>query len=556
MISCPAPWHPDADPSAWINLDKQTWYCGKCDLGGDAQDFAAIAKGLAWPKTYKTDGTFHKLREGMAEDFGFHFTKLPGGVISVEEPEQDKPDKPDNPEQTVQSLPKPDNSDTGTAEPEPSSSDAQIIDLFEEDENILIPKFDWSKIVEPDTYLHAYMKATKIDDVPLEYHLFHALLGLGMALGRDVSLFDSAPVYGNLFVCTLGRSGSGKSRAKNHLDKLLNAALPHNWSDDFSKGTVHIEAPGSAEVLIHSFQKPIMDPSNPKNVVALSPVRGLITFNELSSLVSRTGRVGSALKPTMMQLYDMQDKISTRSLTHGIKEAQHPFASAITSTQPKALKDLLGTADDASGFLNRWVYILGNPKKRFAIGGAAIDMAPVVPHLESIFGWAGTFTSHEQIYWSDEAAERFTQFFHDQIERDKSRIDNDMMVRIDLVLKKLILLFTANVKQKTVPLKAVEAAIELYPYLLAGFALSAAQIIRTVAGDIQQAVLNIAQKQYKLDGKGITLRQISKSLWRRNYNAEQLHRTIDALVKMGMLKVVQQNIGATGRPTVRYKYVD
>src|SRR3546814_6014676 len=71
------------------------------------------------------------------------------------------------------------------------------------------------------------MDATVKDDVPEEYHFWNGLLGLGFALGRDVSLMDFQPVYGNLFVCTLGRTGSGKSRAKGHLDRLLSTALPH-----------------------------------------------------------------------------------------------------------------------------------------------------------------------------------------------------------------------------------------------------------------------------------------------------------------------------------------
>jgi hypothetical protein len=551
-ISCPAPGHVDKEPSAWVNLDKQTWNCGRCKIGGDALDFAAIAKGLAWPNTYKKDGSFRRLKERMAEDFGFKVTSLPGGAAVVTEPETDKLDTPDNSDKSDISDKPTASSDKKSAD----SSDGEIIELFEEDENFLIPGFDWKKIIEPNTFLHAYMKAAKVDDAPLEYHLFHALIGLGMALGRDVRLFDSQPVYGNLFVCTIGRSGSGKSKAKTYLDTLLNKALPHKWDDPFSKGTLHVNAPGSAEVLIHSFQKPILDPADAKKVIAYSPVRGLISFSELSSLTGRTGRQGSVLNPTLMQFYDMERKVSTRSLTHGIKEADFPFASAITSTQPKALKDLLSKSDDASGFLNRWVYVLGKPKKKFAVGGAVVDMDPAVPYLERVFGWAGGFRHDEMISWSDKALARFENFFYQRIERDKERTDHDLLVRIDLVLKKLILLFTANLMLKEVPVKCVDAAIEMYEYLVTGFSVPASQIIRTPTGDMQEAIMNLALKQYKLDGKGVTLRQISKSLWRRNYSAEQLNRTVDALVKIGMLNMVTSPVGVRGAPTVRYKYVN
>lgn len=552
MIRCPNPTHEDKNPDAWIGLkgDKWVWACGPCEMkGGDIYDFAAIGKGYAYPNTYKKDGTFHKLKLEIAEDFGIHITKLPGGAALVSEPETDESDTPDTPDI-------PDKTDISDAAPQEISSDAQIIELYEEDENILIPKFDWSKVIAPDTFLYEYMKAVKVDDVPLEFHLFHALIGLGMALGKDVKLYDGIPVYGNLFVCTLGRSGSGKSRAKYHLDTLLREALPYKPDDPFSKGTHIVSTPGSAEMLIHNFQKPLIDPTDGKTVIGNAPVRGLVSYSELSSLVSRAGRMGSAIKPTLMQFYDMENTVTSQSLTHGKKEAQDPFCSAITSTQPKALKDLIGTSDDVSGFLNRWLYVLGTPKKKLAIGAVRVDMSAAVDKLEKIFGWAGTRKRDEDILWTPEAADRFTEFFHDRIEVDKRKIDSDMMVRIDLLMKKLILLFTANIKEDRAPVECIDSAIELYEYLLAGFAVPASQISRTNVGDLQQAIMNIAMKQYKLDGKGVTLRQISKTLWRRNFSAKLINDTVDALVKLGMLKLIQPSTGSAGRPTVRYKYVD
>jgi hypothetical protein len=57
---------------------------------------------------------------------------------------------------------------------------APVIDLFDDGEaDVILPTFDWRRVVPPDTYLDEYMKATVIDDAPEEYHLFHALVGLG-----------------------------------------------------------------------------------------------------------------------------------------------------------------------------------------------------------------------------------------------------------------------------------------------------------------------------------------------------------------------------------------
>src|SRR5687768_1442359 len=67
-ISCPIPGHTDNNPSAWISIDKQTWFCGGCQVGGDKYDIAAYWLGFPVPG-YKDGSEFHKLRERMASDF-------------------------------------------------------------------------------------------------------------------------------------------------------------------------------------------------------------------------------------------------------------------------------------------------------------------------------------------------------------------------------------------------------------------------------------------------------------------------------------------------------
>lgn len=195
-------------------------------------------------------------------------------------------------------------------------------------------------------------------------------------------------------------------------------------SDPTSKGTKRVGSPASAEALIAAFSKPVPDPSDPKKVGYYAPVRGMIDFNELSQLTARSNRQGNALKPTLIALYDCDTVVSTVSVTHGEKTAHEPFASASTTAQPRALRDLVSQSDDASGFLNRWVFVGGPAKKKVSVGGAHVDITPTVKPLEGIFGWAASFTGHELMTWSDEALDRFDDFFHSVIEPAKKRSDS------------------------------------------------------------------------------------------------------------------------------------
>lgn len=546
MISCPIPGHTDKKPSAWINTDKNTWFCGGCQLGGDVYDLAAYRHGYPVPG-YKDGANFHDLRREMAKDLGYTFTKLPGDIVVIEGPEDESDGIVTEPEPGTDDDPLAD-SDGGDDDADDLSS--VVVDLYTEDEEeMFFASLPWKDIVPKGTYLDAYMAATTVDDVPEEYHFWNGLLGLGFALGRDVTLSDFIPVYGNLFVCTLGRSGAGKSKARNHLTRLLAEALPHDWSSPVSKGVRKVSSPGSAEVLIHNFQKPVMDPADPKRIAYYAPVRGFIDFNELSSLVGRASRTGNVTVPTMMQFYDMEDTIATSSMSHGAKEAHEPFASALTTTQPKALRGLITKSDDASGFLNRWVFAPGREKQKFAIGGTQVDMTPVVPKLEELVGWASSFKARERMEWDADAAERFTTFFHNRIEHDKKRSDTDLLIRLDLLMKKLILLFSANRLSRKATLQSVEDAISCYDYLISAYAIPESQIGNTIQNEVAEAITALIAKH----PSGLTLSQIARSLKRRKYPMDLLLKTVDNLVKLGFMRAEAPKAGSVGRPTARYK---
>jgi hypothetical protein len=537
-ISCPIPGHLDKNPSAWLNLDKQTWYCGGCQEGGDKYDIAAWHFGFSVPG-YKDGADFHRLREDMAKDFGFVITRLAGGTVSITAPVIE-PEEPDY-------GPRPD---------APSADVVLLRDDPDEDEPIDVPSLDWRKICPEETFLDRYMRATVIDDVPEEYHFIHGLIALGFALGRDAALFDSVPVYGNLFVCTLGRSGTGKSKARRHLDNLLQAALPHDRSAPISRGVLRVNAPGSAESLINSFMNPEEDPTNPKRIIGYKPVRGLIDFNELSALVGRTNRQGSVIKPTLMQFYDMENIVSTHSMTTGLKIAEKPFASALTTSQPRALRGLIDAADDASGFLNRWLFIPGKEKRRYSVGGVTVDVAPAVKPLQEIQTWAvTTFGPGEYVEWSTGALKLFDEFFHNVLEPERKRARNDLLVRIDLTLKKFILLFAANRFERVVSEQSVADALFCYQYLKAAYGIPEAQIGNTLNNEMSEAVLEKCKQITEKTGKGATLREIDRGLAKRKYDKKKLADMIDTLVKLDLIEVVTTKTGQVGRPTKRFKYV-
>lgn len=544
-VSCPIPGHRDTDPSAWLNTDTRVWFCGGCEVGGDAHDLAAFAKGYPVPG-YKEGATFHKLRREMAQDFGWTFKTLPGNVTVATPPVEATPE--DVTEESVAEST--DATLSFIVEPDFDETYAEI------DAEMSRLNFDWRKVVPKDTFLDIYTSRATVDDAPEEYHFFNGLIALGMALGKDVRLMDTYPVYGNIFVCTLGRSGIGKSKSLRALGEVLETALPFAKDDPFTKGCKKVSVSASAEALIGSFSKEVYDPSDPKKFLFYQPIRGYIEFNELSSLVGRTERNGSILKPTLMDFFDMAKQVTNNSVTHGEKVAKDPFASAITTTQPKSLKGLLTKGDDSSGFLNRWLFIWGSEKQRVAIGGASAVMSDAVAPLKKIHGWAGTFKTDEMVTWSQEAATRFTHWFHDVFEKDRKTANNDILVRCDLHLKKICLLLSANKMEKEVSLATVDEALQFYPFLKACYGIPAGQIGNSEFNECAEAVMAFCQKAAEKKNKGLTVSEIFRSCRRRNYSIEMINRAVNELVKAEQLEAeVVSPTSKGGKPTVRYKYV-
>lgn len=580
QISCPIPGHEDTHPSAWINLDKQLWHCGACDQGGDKHVIAAYHFGYTVPE-YKEGKNFVELREKMAEDYGFRTLVHPGGVVAYLEERSDQVDNDSEESDPLDHIPETPGQEERDGAPSsgnkavqdegsvrsldervggslPSTSSAAVTPIssapsapVEEsvEEYDRFPSLNWKPIVPTDTFLDSYMSLTTTDDSPEEFHFFNALVAISFAIGRDVRLFDQPFIYGNLFTCLLGTTGSGKSKSQRYLMDVLRDALPYDRKNPNTKGVRIIKDAASAEVLIDKFNHPVEDPTNPKKIAYNAPVRGLIEYNELSGLTNRSIRTGSALTPTLLSFADTVPIVSTTSRTHGDSEAVDPFACATTTVQPGAITTLLNKVDAANGFLNRWTFVPGTSKPSFGINRHTVDITLASPLLSDIFGWAGSFAADEYIDWQPEAEKTFIDFLHGKIEPDHKKKRNDLSKRVDLLLKKITLLLVANKMHRVVELEDVEHALGMYEYFDETYDILAGILGGSYSFEMELAIMTLLQKY----PEGLTLSQIDRSFRRRKYTSEELERKLKAMSSMGKIESVQLNKGRVGRPSIKYR---
>lgn len=560
MVSCPKPSHRDANPSAWVNTKLNTWYCGSCQEGGDVFDIAAFHFGV---ENYKSGLNFGKLRRLMAESLGYSIAKVgkrevpylsvvPDPIPAQEPlPEVTTPESPPPEPQNFTSPPTmPIPALPIAVKPAPTLEEelAEVIDLDEQ--QIIFPTLDWRSIVMPGTFLDDYMQACCVDDIAEEYHFWNGLLALGLAAGREAYLVDSPPVYANLFVCLLGLTGDGKSRSLRHLRKVISAALPFDHNSDYPKGAQQMVTPSSAEALIQLFTYPVYDPINPKQIVDYAPIRGLVEFAELAELAIKAGRMGNALKPTLIEMYDMKDKVGTISVTNGVKSAQQPFCSVFSSTQPASLKDILQRNDASSGFLNRWVFASGKPKTRSFFQHDIVTVDAPIESLKKIHGWIGF---GKQITVEPAAVSVMEKFHHSMLERLIQQNDSGLLNRLPLLYKKMLLLFAINEKSSVVSEDMAHRVVAMHSYQQETYEIPAQHIGVSETDEVYREIAKHIKRRTKED-HGPSLGMVKQAIKHKNYRIEVVNKVIKIMESMGDIEIYSTP-AQRGRPTVRYRWI-
>lgn len=570
LISCPIPGHRDDDPSAWVNTDKNTWYCGRCQRGGDVYDLAAIHYQIT---DYKSGTNFGKLRRSMAGALGYSVAKVagkdvpymsdvstPGSTTSpIEQPGSVAPAvsvSPDQPSVTTNlSAPKGTQPFNPVAAPPLPVRVPGLAVTTETDEELFkdsqapkfdIPTLDWKYIIKAGSFLDHYMKATTVDDIAEEFHFWNGLLGIGLAAGRNAFLQDQPRVHGNLFVVLLGETGDGKSRSFRYIDQILKEVIP------FDKGSGHgykpIPTPGSGEHMIASFMHPIYDVQNPKLIIGHSAIKSIVRFNEFEELVAKIKRQGSTLRNTVIDFYDCAGPVMSGSLASGDKKAEDHFCSIFSTTQLASLTRLFEDNDASSGFMNRWVFASGKPKTQSFFSQQTVDLEPAIESYRDLVKWIGLF---KKVTVSVEAIDILEKFFKEVL-HDRIKDPTGLYSRFSLLLKKLLLLVALNEKTDLITAEIAQKVLSLYPYLVQAYKVPEESIGKSNNQELLVEISRHVKRRTEM-GRGTTKADLSRLVRRKGWDDNRILMSVKTLIDMEKIEEFQsQN---KGRPTTAYKWV-
>lgn len=403
-VRCPFDSHPDHDPSAWVNTEKNTWYCGKCMIGGDVIDFYAAKRYGLSPNDFHKSSEFGNIVREMGEELGIRVQQDTSGDYFVEDDANPLPSAaPDaDPEESVAERPTPldvtelDSTSVWvtpepTVAPSPEADEpitiseddmlrGVVIDSYETEdfdieEQTDTPTLDWMELGIPsDTFLDNWMRVNTDEFywIPSEYFLMLGMQSLGLACGHSLTAYTYDMVLnGSTMLCLIGHSGLGKTTAVSKQKRMLTNVLGPKWDPSLGTGVKILPAPGSAEALLVSVRHDIEDPNNATEKVEVGITTWLFE-DEFASFVARSQRKGGGnIKPRLMLLHDFvkhKDEpelvMADNSLANKLREVHDTFFSGCFLTQPDALSSLTERVDLVSGFLNRFIPVFGIQRER------------------------------------------------------------------------------------------------------------------------------------------------------------------------------------------------
>lgn len=569
----------DANPQLGFNTAKNTYYCHACNVTGDIVDLTAIKYGFANASWQCSDNDVHEaVRYAGEELLNMVFRKTAAGYQRIPEYQPLSITAQPRPALTLGTFSP--NGPTATPPLTLATFHASTVEAMHPNLENLAPEpyagprpedtdtepeisanfeLDWKSFVPHGTPLDNYMRTVTVDDSPEEFHFWNFMSLIGLALGRKVFLPDVKPVYGNMLLCLVGRTGQGKSRSENYVSELIRTGMPFNEDDHFTNGVRIVKNPGSGEYLASVFKHEVPDPTvitakGKKAPTLTNPsVKALIRWPEMATMVGKSASRGSIVQTTVIDLYDTPDAIGGGSLTHGSYEAKNPFGSVTTTTQLSQIRRLVTTDDASSGFLNRWWFVIGKTKD-FQPWGTYVNTAPLKHDVEMLVKWAETkFRNNDGFQnMSKDAVTVASEFLVNRCHPLEASEHDEMLRRAVLTFKKLILLFSANMMETEVSVQAVEQAKTAFEYLISCMQHIGVRIGQTdfeiAIDDVQEAILNSGTS-------GITARDLKRIVKRKS---KQTTESIDTHLKnMELtgrieLRITPQPAGRVGRPTKRY----
>lgn len=299
---------------------------------------------------------------------------------------------------------------------------------------------DYLDLVEPTT------------ESPDAFHLAASVSLIGACIGKRVGLFHSSDkLYPNFYTLLIGPSGrSRKDTAIRRMLELFYARPPRN------------------EPLIATavpFQV-VRDISSSEGLIArLRKTPNVVLYtSEFAKVMSNAAREATrSIGPTLIEAFDtppsLQNNTKANVEASEPMEAKDPFVTVLATVQPEILAELIGSQQQYSGFLNRWLLVVGDGK------GAR----PNPPNLDEDGAWRllreitkaiNSYDDKRLLEFSAGAADLWSDWYIESYPSGHETAQEDAMgIRRGTLIKKIALVHAISQGATAVNVDHLEAGI-------------------------------------------------------------------------------------------------
>jgi len=286
-------------------------------------------------------------------------------------------------------------------------------------------------------------------EAPDAFHLACGLTLIGACIGRRMALLHASErLLPNFYTLLIGPSG----RARKDTAIKRSLALP-----------MLPPPPGSFMVSLGIPFRVTRDVSSAEGLISRLAKHPNLYFyvTEFAKLMHNATREStSSISPTLMDAYDGPPTLQNNvKKDEDSREAINPFLSIMAAVQPEILAQLIGDSQQYSGFLNRWLLIVGDGK----------GPRPNPPHLDETAGWQlmrratdaiGSYAEGSVLGFDAEAVARWDAWYIDAYPQgDTSSQEDAMGIRLGTLVKKVALVHAVLDRSATIRRDHLDAAI-------------------------------------------------------------------------------------------------
>lgn len=179
-----------------------------------------------------------------------------------------------------------------------------------------------------------------------------------------------------------------------------------------------------------------------------------------------------------------------------------------------------------------------------------VDLTESVDLLKRIRAWGGI---ERDVQFTDAGFEEYEKFVRKQVFPLQIKDESDLLTRLDLTMKRMILLFCINEKRVDADTDIVKKVEPILDYLIDCYRILNAEIGITQLSEITTEIMRHIVRIQESTGRGATARDLSVRMKRKNYSPDLIKRALETLVALDWIDI-EKNKGP-GRPTIRYRAV-